>query len=211
MTQWNEYSRFVIALITILEPFMAIPVLLGLTQGYTPPERARTVNLAVMTVMVVLMVSALTGEKLLHLMGTSLASFRVGGGIVLLLMALAMLRASIDPLRATVAETTATDNQANIAVVPLGIPLLAGPGAISTTIIQAQRDSTLTHLLLVSLCITLAGLFVWVILRLAVPIGAWLGPVGINIISRFLGLLLAAIAVETMAAGLRQLFPVLAG
>jgi multiple antibiotic resistance protein len=144
-------------------------------------------------------------------MGTSLASFRVGGGIVLLLMALSMLRAQPDTLRTTENEAKATKGVQSVAVVPLAIPLLAGPGAISTVIIQMHRSTKLLDPLLVMACIFLVCAVLWVVLRLAAPIGNTLGESGLNIINRLFGLILAAIAVEVMANGLRQLFPVLGG
>ena len=154
---------------------------------------------------------ALTGDALLHVMGTSLASFRVGGGIVLLLMALAMLRAQSDMVRTTPAEEAEAEDKQSIAVVPLAIPLLAGPGAISTVIIQMQRSDTRYHGLLVILAIALVCLFLWLVLRMAATIGRLLGQTGLNIINRIFGLILAAIAVEIMANGLKQLFPALGG
>jgi multiple antibiotic resistance protein len=124
-------------------------------------------------------------------------------------MALAMLRGQPDPLRATPAE--AGGEQESVAVVPLGIPLLAGPGSISTVIIEMDRSTRPLHLPMVILCILLVSGALWTALRLAVPIGARLGRLGLTILHRLLGLLLAAIAVEIMANGLRALFPTLAG
>ena len=143
-------------------------------------------------------------------MGTSLASFRVGGGIVLLLMAIAMLNGQTGSVRTTPEEEAEAEDRNAIAVVPLAIPLMAGPGSISTVIIQMQRSDTEHHNLLVIFCILLVCLSLWVVLRLASTIGKVLGHIGLNI-NRLFGLILAAIAVEIMANGLKQLFPVLAG
>ena len=162
------------------------------------------------TVFIVLVTSALFGDAILTGLGTSLPSFRVGGGIVLLLMALAMLRAEPDRLRTTPDDTQSSELRENIAVVPIAIPLLAGPGAISTVIIQVHRPGAEYHLLWVLLVIALMCLSLWTILRLAIPIGRALGPIGLNILNRLLGLILCAIAVEIMANGLRALFPGLA-
>jgi multiple antibiotic resistance protein len=159
----------------------------------------------------VLIATSLTGVGLLHAMGTSLASFRVGGGIVLLLMALAMLRGQTDAVRTTPAEKAEAEDKRTIAVVPLAIPLLAGPGSISTVIIQMHRSDAEYHSLLVILIITLVCLFLWLVLRMAATIGKVLGQIGLNIINRLFGLILTAIAVEIMANGLRELFPALAG
>lgn len=164
-----------------------------------------------MTVAVVLCLSAIFGEAMLTALGTSLPSFRVGGGIVLLLMALKMLRAQPDQMRTTSAEKAEAQNLENIAIVPIAIPLLAGPGSISTVIIQMHRPGAEYHLLWVIAVILLLTLLLWAVLRLAVPIGRALGPIGLNIMNRLFGLILTAIAVEIMANGLRGLFPVLTG
>ncbi|MGD2063508.1 MAG: MarC family protein [Nitrospirota bacterium] len=209
MEHWSEYTRFLTALIVILDPLAAVPLFLGLTAGLSAERRRRAVVFTVLTVVSVLVAAALLGDGLLRVMGTSLASFRVGGGIVLLLMALAMLRGQPDPVRGPPAE--ATGEQESVAVVPLGIPLLAGPGAISTVIIEMDRSTTPLHLPLVILCIVATGALLWLTLRLAVPIGARLGRLGLDILHRLLGLLLTAIAVEIMANGVRALFPALRG
>jgi multiple antibiotic resistance protein len=99
MEHWAEYSRFFIALLVIIDPFAAVPIVLVLTRTFTCREQGRIANITAVTVLLVLVVAAVTGEKLLEGMATSLASFRVGGGIVLLLMALTMLRAQTDTMR----------------------------------------------------------------------------------------------------------------
>ena len=211
MEHWTEYTRFFIALFVILDPFAAVPIFLALTKTYSASERGRIANISAVTVLLVLVLAALTGETLLQTMGTSLASFRVGGGIVLLLMALAMLNGQTGSVRSTPEEEAEAEDRNAIAVVPLAIPLMAGPGSISTAIIQMQRSDTEYHGVLVIITIFLVCLLLWLVLRLATIIGKALGQIGLNIINRLFGLILAAIAVEIMANGLRALFPVLAG
>jgi multiple antibiotic resistance protein len=211
MEFWPEYTRFFTALLVILDPFAAIPIFLSLTQGYTHEERNRSVSLAAITVALVLCLSAIFGEAMLTALGTSLPSFRVGGGIVLLLMALTMLRAQPDQMRATSAEKAEAEGRENIAIVPIAIPLLAGPGSISTVIIQMHRPGADYHLFWVIAVILLLSVLLWIVLRLASPIGRALGPIGLNIMNRLFGLILTAIAVEIMANGLRDLFPALSG
>ncbi len=211
MEYWTEYTRFFTALFVILDPFAAIPIFLVLTKNYTATERGRVTNIVALTVFLALVIASLTGETLLRAMGTSLASFRVGGGIVLLLMALAMLRGQTDTVRTTPAEEAEAEDKRSVAVVPLAIPLLAGPGSLSTVIIQMHRIDSEYHGLAVILIIALVCLILWIVLRMAVAIGRILGNIGINIINRLFGLILTAIAVEIMANGLKQLFPVLAG
>lgn len=209
MENWSEYTRFITALFVILDPFAAVPIFLILTKSYTSIEQKRIAGITALTVLIVLVLASLTGETLLQVMGTSLASFRVGGGIVLLLMALAMLQGQTDSVRSTPAEEAEAEDKRSIAVVPLAIPLLAGPGSISNVIIEMHRSDTTYHSLLVILCIVLVCLLLWIVLRMASRIGKMLGQIGINVINRLFGLILAAIAVEIMANGLIQLFPAL--
>lgn len=209
MEHWTEYTRFFTALLVIIDPFIALPIFLSLTQGYSEAERRRVVRIAAITVTVVLCTMALVGESLLRWLGTSLGSFRVGGGIVLFMMALAMLQAQADPVRSTPAEEQSASRRASIAVVPLAIPLLAGPGAISTVIIAMHRSDAPYHFIMILGIIVVVSLILLVVLYLARPLGRLLGEIGLNILNRLFGLVLAAIAVEVIANGLKQLFPVL--
>ncbi len=211
MENWTEYSRFITSLVVIMDPFMAIPIFLSMTKDYTHRDRARVVRIAVFTVAFTLIVTALTGEGLLAFMGTSLGSFRVGGGIVLFLMALAMLQARIDPVRTTPQEEEIAAGLTSVAVVPLAIPLLAGPGAMSTVVIGMQRSTLPYHEVMIVLSILLVSAVLWLVLSLAVPIGKRLGDIGLNILNRIFGLILAAIAVEVISNGIKQLFPILVG
>ena len=108
MEHWTEYTRLFTALVVIVDPFMAVPILLSLTPQHDARARRQVATVATFTVAGVLVVAALSGEALLRGMGTSLGSFRVGGGIVLFLMALAMLQAEVGRVRATPQETRFT-------------------------------------------------------------------------------------------------------
>lgn len=210
MQSLNEYLRFFVTLAAVVDPFLAVPMFLAVA-GTQPLERrralARTVGVAVF---VVLAVAAVIGESLLLLIGASLPAFRVGGGLVLLLMALAMLNAQAGGVRQSHAEAEQVQSGEAGGVVPLAIPLLAGPGAISTTIIAAERGGA-AHLAVLIGCVALVALVTWVALRQANVIEDKLGVTGLNIATRILGLLLAAMAVQTMAEGLKGLFPALGG
>ena len=210
MGDWTEYTRFITALLVILDPFAAIPLFLALTQSYAVAERTRVALITSITVAIVLIISALSGEALLRWMGTSLASFRVGGGVVLFLMAFAMLRGQPMDIRTTPDENIEAETKSTVAVVPLGLPLLAGPGSISTVIIEMHRFDGLYHALFVVLTILLVCTLLWLVLRMAGRIASAIGHIGLNIINRLFGLILTAIAVEIMANGLRDLFPILA-
>lgn len=209
MSAAQEYLRYLVTLTAVLDPFLAVPIFLSVAAQYEPARRARLANAITVTVFVVLAVSALFGEGLLRIMGASLPAFQVGGGLVLLLMALAMLNAQAGEIRQTRAEAEELESGELSGVVPLAVPLLAGPGSISTTIIAAQRGG-LAHAAVLIACIALVCALLWSLLRGAHSLGPRMGTTGLNIATRILGLLLAAISIQTMAEGLRTLFPGLA-
>jgi len=204
VTSWQEYLRFVVTLTAVLDPFIAVPIFVSLTAGERPRDKRKLAQVVTLTVFIILAGAAFFGERLLIFMGASLPAFQVGGGLVLLLMALAMLNAQAGEIRQTSAEAAELHSRAG--VVPLAVPLLAGPGAISTTIIAAQEGGV-AHIALLVVCIALVCALLWIMLGLAERIARRLGTTGLNIATRLLGLLLAALAIQTMAEGLRQLFP----
>jgi multiple antibiotic resistance protein len=206
---FQEYLRFAVTLVAVLDPFLAIPIFLSVAAAREPAARRRLVNAVTVTVFAVLAGAAIFGETLLTALGTSLPAFQVGGGLVLLLMALAMLNAQAGGLRQSKAEAEELESRDVSGVVPLAVPLLAGPGAISTTIVAAQAGGPANIAGLIA-CIALVCALLWSILRLAEPLGSRLGTTGLNIATRLLGLLLAAIAIEMMAGGLKALLPGLA-
>ena len=139
--------------------------------------------------------------------GISIHSFRVGSGILLLLIAISMLHARVSPVSQTKAEAEESKERESIAVVPLAIPLLAGPGAISTVIIDAHKATGIAHYTIIATEIMLLSFILWIVLRLAPLISKHISATGINIFTRIMGLILAAIAVEFIANGLKGLFP----
>ena len=206
MSGYQDYLRFIVTLTAVLDPFLAVPIFLSVTATRDRGARKRLANAVTITVFAVLAGAAVFGEALLKLLGTSLPAFQVGGGLVLLLMALAMLNAQAGGMRQSSAEAQELESGELSGVVPLAVPLLAGPGAISTTIIAAQAGG-LAHTSALVGCIALVCLVLWWVLRVADAVGQRMGTTGLNIATRLLGLLLAAIAIETMADGLKGLFP----
>ena len=202
----QEYLRFLVTLTAVLDPFLAVPIFLSVTAMGDEKARRRLATVVTVTVFLVLAGAAVFGEALLRFLGTSLEAFQVGGGLVLLLMALAMLNAQAGGMRQSRAEAEELESGAMSGVVPLAVPLLAGPGAISTTIIAAQAGGVAHTSALIG-CVALVCFILWWVLRVADAVGPRMGTTGLNIATRLLGLILAAIAIETMALGLRQLFP----
>jgi len=201
-----EYLRFVVTLTAVLDPFLAIPIFLAVTSPREPAARLRLAWVITLTVFLVLAGAAAFGEGLLRVIGASVPAFRVGGGLVLLLMALAMLNAQAGGMRQTRAEAEELESGEAAGVVPLAVPLLAGPGAISTSIIAAQSGGA-AHVSVLVGCIAAVCLILWIVLSIAPVVAPRMGTTGLNVVTRLLGLLLAAIAIQTMAEGLRDLFP----
>lgn len=209
----RDFILFFVSLFSIVNPFSAIPAYVGLTTELPAPERGRVTRQAAISVFVILVVSYAAGESLLAFFGISVASLRVAGGLLVLGMAWSMLQAKMSPAKQTPEEAReareAQDaaERPNIGVVPVGMPLLAGPGSISVMIIAAGRTESMAgHVAVISATLTVA-LLAWVILLAAGPIAKALGRTGMNIATRFMGLILAAIAVEFITSGLAEIFP----
>ncbi len=202
-----------ITLLAIVNPLAIVPFFIHYTQDFSREQRRRTIVISSFSAFVVIATSALAGLHILDFFGISLASFQVGGGMLLLTSALNMLNAQ--PAEAKPASHELEDGAAkaamgaSIAVVPLTIPLLTGPATMSTVVIYAEKAKTFLQLG------TLVGYGVVVALATALcfamaqPIARVLGKTGINVMTRLMGLILAALAVEVMSDGLVKLFPAL--
>ena len=198
-----------ISLLALINPVGAVPFFLSLTAQQTDDERRRTIRIASVSVFCVMTVTTLLGQQIINFFGISVGSLEVGGGIIMLLMAINMLNAQIGNTRSTPEERHEAELKDNIAVVPLAIPLLTGPGSISTVIIYAANSRHWYERAgLVAIGAVLAFLC-FVAMRLAEPIANWIGRTGINIATRLMGLMLSALAVEFIVNGLRALLPAL--
>ncbi|KVN29369.1 hypothetical protein WT11_24690 [Burkholderia stagnalis] len=198
-----------ISLLALINPIGAVPFFLSLTAQQTDDERRRTIRIASVSVFCVITVTTLLGQQIIDFFGISVGSLEVGGGIIMLLMAISMLNAQAGNTRSTPEERHEAEQKDNIAVVPLAIPLLTGPGSISTVIIYAANSRHWYERAgLVAIGAALACLC-FVAMRLAEPIANWIGRTGINIATRLMGLMLSALAVEFIVNGLRALLPAL--
>ncbi len=202
-----------IALLAIVNPIGVIPFFIHFTQGFTRAQRQHTIRVASFSACVVIAVSALAGLKIIEFFGISLASFQVGGGLLLLMSAMQMLNAQpAESRKDDLAEgSDKADAGASIAIVPLTIPLLTGPATISTMVIYADKTRHWWQLAVLMGYGVVIGLAVWLAFSLSGRIAKVLGKTGINVMTRLMGLILAALAVEVMSEGLLKLFPVLAG
>ncbi|HEY9238093.1 MAG TPA: MarC family protein [Burkholderiaceae bacterium] len=208
-----EIYKPLIALLAIVNPIGVIPFFIHFTQGFSTRQRHNTARIAAIAACVVIGVSALAGLRIIEMFGISLASFQVGGGLLLLMSAIQMLNAQPAESRKEDLDQGGdkAETGASIAIVPLTIPLLTGPASISTMIIYADKTRHWWQLAILVGYGVVIGLVVWIAFRLAGPIAKALGQTGINVMTRLMGLLLAALAVEVMSDGLLKLFPVLSG
>lgn len=199
------------ALFAIVDPVGVIPIFLLATRGYSLAQSRAAARLAAITVFVVLLLSAYGGQLILDFFGIRLAAFSVAGGLLLLLLALSMVQAHVSPQRQTADEAVEAEEKDAVGVVPLGVPLLAGPGAITHMIVAsgAARGEVQQAALLIP--VALVALSVWLSFRAAPAIEKRLGRTGIHVVTRLMGLIIAAISIEMIASGLGQLFPGLLG
>jgi len=204
-----DWFKSFISLLALVNPLGAVPMFISLTTQHTGAERERTTRTAAVAVACVIAVSALLGHQILGFFGISIASLQVGGGILVLLMGISMLNAQAVGSKSTPEEALEASTKHSIAVVPLAVPLLTGPGSISTVIVHADRARGWLEVGGLVASGALIGALVYASFRLAEPIQALLGNTGINIATRLLGLILAALAVEMIADGLLHFMPAL--
>ena len=202
-----------LTLLAVVNPLAIVPFFIHYTEGFSHAQRQRTIMVSSFTAFVVIAVSALLGLQILDFFSISLASFQVGGGLLLLMSALSMLNAQPAESKSTPAEIQQAADKAaigaSIAVVPLTIPLLTGPATMSTVVIYADKAKSFLGLLTLVGYGVVVGLATALCFALAEPIARFLGKTGINVMTRLMGLILAALSVEVMSDGLHKLFPVM--
>jgi multiple antibiotic resistance protein len=200
----TEYAVLAFSsLFVIVDPLATVPAFLAMTARYTLAQRLRMARVACLVAVMILGSFALVGQWLFSLLGISLAAVQVAGALVLLLVALDMLRAQRSPVQETAAETAEGAAKDDIAITPLAVPMLAGPAAISTIILlDAQAAQWLYRGILLS-CVGLVGLASYGILALGASGAKWMSPLAEKIITRLMGLLLAALAVQFLFNGLK--------
>lgn len=186
------------SLFVIVDPLATVPAFLAMTPNDTPEQRIRTARLACCVAASVLLVFSMAGQLVFKVMGITMPAFQIAASIVLLLVALDMLRAQRSRVQETHEETKAGTEKTEIAVTPLAIPMLSGPGAISTTILLQNEAKNIPQHVALYGCIVAVLLVSYLILRVAARGARWLSPIAMSIAIRIMGLLLAAVAVQFM-------------
>jgi multiple antibiotic resistance protein len=205
----DDPGRFALVTFTsvlfIVDPVAAIPTYLVITQQETPAERHRTARRACIAMTVLLVVFAATGTMLFQAFGITLPAFRTAGGLILWFVAMDMLHGE---RRTQEGRDEVYEGQIkeDVALTPLAIPMLAGPGAISTAIVLAGQARGVVQTVVVYVSIILTGLISYLSLRLGEPLLGRLGKTGIRVVTRIMGLILAAVAVQFVFSGVREAF-----
>ena len=215
-----QISKLILAFMVLINPFGALSIFLDLTRNNSTKERRKVAQIASLTVLVTICIFTLSGGALLKLLGISVGSFQVGGGILVLLIAISMMNGNNNPAKPDVGikesnEITIQPGKSSqigaIAVVPLAIPMMIGPGGISTVVIYASAAKDYQDTLSILAAGFLISLICYLILMAAARVSKWLGETGLTILNRIMGMLLAAVSIEIIVAGLKNLFPQLIG
>jgi multiple antibiotic resistance protein len=206
MFDWQEYWKLLALLWALVHPIGALPIFLSLTED-RPAERRHVGFVTSVAVGVILIVSVFVGQELLDAFGITIPSFRIAGGLLILFTALTMIHVPERGTRETPTDKSDSTARDSVAVVPLAIPILAGPGAISTVIVYAHKGTALHHDLLICAVIIAVAASVFVLFRLAPPIASLIGHTGMRILTQIMGLIIAAVAVEFITQGLAAIFP----
>lgn len=186
------------SLFVIVDPLATVPAFLAMTPNDTTEQRTRMARLACCVAAGVLLLFSIAGTLVFKVMGITMPAFQIAASIVLLLVALDMLRAQRSRVQETHEETRAGAEKTDIAVTPLAIPMLSGPGAISTTIVLQNEAKNLAEHVALYGCIAVVMLASYFILRVAARGAKWLNPIAMSIAIRIMGLLLAAVAIQFM-------------
>lgn len=200
-----DFLRIFVAIFIIVEPIGLLPLFIALTHNYSKKRIKHTVWLACLTAAFVLIIFTFTGDIMLEFFGVTIPAFRIAGGIIIFIVALGMLQAKRTRLKTTPEEEEKGLEQEEVGIVPIGIPMLAGPGAITTVIVSTSSSQQYNT------CITIAAImltlfFAFFILKQAASIHRILGPTGLNIFTRLMGLILAVISVQFVIDGIKEFF-----
>lgn len=201
------WFKFFIGLFALVNPIGIIPVFISMTSYQTAGARNKTNLTANLSVAIILWTSLFLGDAILQLFGISIDSFRIAGGILVVTIAMSMISGKLGEDKQNKQEKSETAIRESIGVVPLALPLMAGPGAISSTIVWGTRYHSVEYLAGFSIAIALFAFCSWGVFRIAPWLVRLLGQTGINVITRIMGLLLMALGIEFIVAGVKGIFP----
>ena len=204
----QEHIQFLLlafsSLIFIVDPIATIPSFLVLTAGSGMPQRRRMAKRAAWTCFLVLAAFAMAGTLIFKMFGITLPAFRIAGGLIMILIGLDMVQARRSQTKETPAETQQAMEKDDVGIIPLGVPMLAGPGSMSSVTVLMTQNPDWAHKLIVLAAVATASVASFLVLAAADRVGDYLHETGIRILSRLMGLLLTAIAVQFILNGLHD-------
>jgi len=206
ISDFSTYMKFFISLCALVNPIGMIPIFTSMTSNQSIIERNKTNLMANLSVSIILCISLFLGNTILNIFGISINSFRISGGILVIIIALSMISGKLISNMKNNKKSTNSDVSENIAVVPLAMPLIAGPGAISSTIVWSTNYSSWQNMFGCTLVIIIFSILCWLLFKAAPFFVCILGDTGINIITRIMGLLLMALGVEFIVTGIQAIF-----
>ncbi len=195
-----------IALFAIIDPFGAIPIFLALTKGAKPDQKRSIALKSCLFAFLVLVIFTLIGRYILNFFSISVTAFQVGGGVIIFLSGLPMLFAYPLGMRSKDSEVVECAEKEDVSLVPMGVPMLAGPGAITTVLVLADQHKLLLSKLAILGCSALVLLVAFLLFWQAERLFRWIGQTGLNLLTRIMGLILIVLAVQYILSGIKQFF-----
>lgn len=203
----SGYIKFFIGLFALVNPVGILPVFISMTNYQNSAGRNKTNTIANTSVAIILCISLLVGDSILQLFGISIDSFRIAGGILIVTIAMSMISGKIGEDKQNKQEKSETAVRDSIGVVPLALPLMAGPGAISSCIVWSSRWNGWQNFLGLALTCIVFAFCCWLLFRSASLLVRYLGQTGINVVTRIMGLLLMSLGIEFIVTGVKAIFP----
>lgn len=205
----NELTAFALlcftSLLAIINPLSAAPMYLALTEGYTPEHRRRTLRNAILTAFAVLLTFALVGGFIFQVFGITIDAFRIAGGVIFFGIGMDMLQAKRTRGKTTEEEEEEGRHKEDVGITPLGIPMITGPGAITTVMVLMTQAPTTARLAVVLGAVVLVLSIAWLVLTAAPWMMRFFGQTGLNVMTRIMGLLVTVIAVQFIVDGIRPI------
>lgn len=205
----EDTLKFAITLISILNPIGIIPIFINLTRNSSQTQVKRISHSCSLAVVVTIIISLFIGQSVLGFFGISIASFTIGGGLLLSSMAFSMIQAQSSNAKINEEEIHQMEDLRELGIVPLAIPLLSGPGAISTAIIHSKTFASSFHWIGAIGIVLIIGFIIKLILTSSKKIGEKLGTIGLNVMTRIMGIILLAISIEMIVGGIKEILPIL--
>jgi multiple antibiotic resistance protein len=203
----TAYLAFIVSVFALMNPLAAVPVYLGLTTDLDPETRRRIPFKTATAAFVIMVIAFIAGETILDMFSVSIPALRIAGGIVILSMGWSMLQAKTSRTKQTEEEAEEATSRDSIAIIPMAIPMTAGPGAISLMVVKASYQNPIEGQIAIILGVLLVCVVLWLFLKSATKISSVLGQTGMNIVTRIMGLLMLGVGVEFMAQGAGEMFP----